>query len=319
MFNIPQQSAHLPPSLPFQPQTSNFSKSLTKGEEIANGHATSSKLVNGAINGSKESVDEESTSKEVNSNNLPEDDDDDEPYLYDDDQLEEQINEYVTYQEEKEQFEKVQKEQWYKQQQFFQQQQHMFRQMQFQQQQQQVALQNGIANRLSSSKMLPPPPPPSPGKSKFLLGPAPKTYLEYSSSCIYAPTKTNQNLVNHYLHQYSTNSAAIPPSRSDYLAKLVLRKDEFEQMDQAQCELEQSQPTRKRGRPPKSATEDVFERSGKAKSIVEKSYLQESSCDRTCLMKNVKTFKRFRDFVENQKKDDISKVSTTMILFCSFI
>ncbi len=318
--NLPHQSVQMPPPPPplkFEPQTSSFSKSI---EVVTNGGSTTevtkTKLLNGTVNGCRENMDDESTSKTAN--NFPDDDDDDEePYLYDDDQLEDQINEYVTYQEEKEQFEKVQKEQlhWAHQQQFIQQQQQMFRQMQWQQHQQQLqaqgALQNGTANGLIGSKMPPPPqPPPSPGKSKFPLGPAPKTYVEFSSSSIYVPTKANQNLVNHYLHQYSTNSASIPPSRSDYLAKLMLRKDEFEQMDQAQAELEQNQPTRKRGRPPKTATEDdVFERSGKAKSVVEKSYLQESSCDRACLMKNVKSFKRFRDFVESQKKDDIIKVS----------
>lgn len=317
--NLPHQSVQMPPPPPplkFEPQTSSFSKSI---EVVTNGSSTievtKTKLLNGTVNGCRENMDEESTSKTAN--NFPDDDDDDEePYLYDDDQLEDQINEYVTYQEEKEQFEKVQKEQlhWAHQQQFIQQQQQMFRQMQWQQHQQQLqaqgALQNGTANGLIGSKMPPPPqPPPSPGKSKFPLGPAPKTYVEFSSSSIYVPTKANQNLVNHYLHQYSTNSASIPPSRSDYLAKLMLRKDEFEQMDQAQAELEQNQPTRKRGRPPKTATEDdVFERSGKAKSVVEKSYLQESSCDRACLMKNVKSFKRFRDFVESQKKDDIIKM-----------
>ncbi|XP_017491705.1 PREDICTED: uncharacterized protein LOC108379861 [Rhagoletis zephyria] len=317
--NLPHQSVQMPPPPPplkFEPQTSSFSKSI---EVVTNGGSTTevtkTKLLNGTVNGCRENMDEESTSKTAN--NFPDDDDDDEePYLYDDDQLEDQINEYVTYQEEKEQFEKVQKEQlhWAHQQQFIQQQQQMFRQMQWQQHQQQLqaqgALQNGTANGLIGSKMPPPPqPPPSPGKSKFPLGPAPKTYVEFSSSSIYVPTKANQNLVNHYLHQYSTNSASIPPSRSDYLAKLMLRKDEFEQMDQAQAELEQNQPTRKRGRPPKTATEDdVFERSGKAKSVVEKSYLQESSCDRACLMKNVKSFKRFRDFVESQKKEDIIKM-----------
>src|SRR5699024_3040691 len=109
MFNnIPQQSAQFPPpppSLPFQPQSTSFlTKPSTKGEVNANEISTA-KLLNGSINGSKENMDEESTSKMVDSNNLQDDDDDDdEPYLYDDDQLEEQINEYVTYQEEKEQF-----------------------------------------------------------------------------------------------------------------------------------------------------------------------------------------------------------------------
>src|SRR5699024_7634979 len=128
-----------------------------------------------------------------------------------------------------------------------------------------------------------------------------KKYLEYSPSCIYSPTKNNQNLVNTYLHQFATNNHtnAYPAAKNDHLAQLVLRKDEFDKEIEA-AEAEAVQPTRKRGRPPKTATQDALERTGKAKSIVEKSYLQESACDRGCLMKNIKTFKRFREFVESQ-------------------
>ncbi|KAI2809428.1 PWWP domain [Blomia tropicalis] len=125
-------------------------------------------------------------------------------------------------------------------------------------------------------------------------------YLEYSSSMIYSPTIKNRTLVNAYLHEMSNNS--FPPSKNDYLAHLILRKDEPEP------EPEILSPTRKRGRPPKGSTGDeLLDRSGKARSIVEKSYLQESACDRACLMKNIKTFKKFRDFVETQNKEEINK------------
>lgn len=216
-------------------------------------------------------------------------DNDDDPYQYNDEQLEEEINEYITYQSEKEMYE----QQWQLLQQ--QQQQHLL--------QQQFA-QIPVANNypvLSNGFVRPShfTPITEPAQIKKLTDP-PKKYLEYSSSMIYSPTIKNRTLVNAYLHEMSNNS--FPPSKNDYLAHLILRKDEPEP------EPEILSPTRKRGRPPKGSTGDeLLDRSGKARSIVEKSYLQESACDRACLMKNIKTFKKFRDFVETQNKEEINK------------
>lgn len=320
-MQFPTRFSQFPPSQPSMAVVSakatalsNELKPLPNGD-LVNG--TSSKLQNGQplINGNENdgnlsNVDGEqlvSAAAEPNESNLAnmEDNDDDEPYMYDDEQLEEQINEYVTYQEEKEQFEKQQL-QW----QLVQQQQQLYQQQQIlqqlQMQQRAVTTPNGFANRQPPPSL---PLPQSPVRSKAFDTP-PKKYLEYSSSCIYSPTKKNQNLVNNYLHQFGTANNNLPTSKNDYLAQLVLRKDDFD-AEQQQAEAQAAKP--KRGRPPKTVADEVAERSGKAKSIVEKSYLQESACDRACLMKNIKTFKRFRDFVEVQNKDDASKVR---LIFC---
>ena len=67
-------------------------------------------------------------------------------------------------------------------------------------------------------------------------------------------------------------------------------------------------PSKKRGRPPKGSEQSGFEHMAKAKCLLEKSYLQDSACDRACLMNNVKAFKKFREYLENQSKVEISKV-----------
>lgn len=146
-----------------------------------------------------------------------------------------------------------------------------------------------------------------------------KSYIDFSGAS-YVPNKKNQNLVNNYLHYMDTN--AVPAHRRDHLAHFYLDKDAFEasKVDQAEPEPveEEADPApvaavRKRGRPPKNPgdhgqSSDNLEKSIKAKSILEKSYLQDTSCNRECLTKTIKTFKRFRDFVEGNSKTERSKV-----------
>lgn len=240
--------------------------------------------------------------KQNNSAAIDDDDDDDEePYLYDDEQLEEHINYYLAYEKEKARQDHQQRLNLYHQQQ--------------QQQQQQI-----LSDHYHQVNHFPPrmimPNNLLVDRSKFeesfshktngFVNESPfsepsKKYIDYSQAQIYVPTKKNQNLVNSYLYHVETNNQKIPHYRGDYLAQYILQKDEFEPEEM------QISP-RKRGRPSKNVEHSSFEHSQKARCLLEKSYLQDSACNRACLTNNVKAFKKFREFLETQNKNEISKL-----------
>lgn len=231
------------------------------------------------------------------------DDDDEEPYLYDDEQLEDHINYYLEYEKAKKEHQQ-QLNIFHQQQQLLSDQYHQHYQMNHLPPK--VMMPNNLM--VDRSKL----------GGNFLhktngfvnespFSEPPKKYIDFSPAQIYAPTKKNQNLVNSYLYHVETNNQQIPHYRSDYLAQYILQKDEFEP------EEIQISP-RKRGRPSKNVEHSSFEHSQKARCLLEKSYLQDSACNRACLTNNVKAFKKFREFLETQNRNEISKVCEFLML-----
>lgn len=200
---------------------------------------------------------------------------DNEPYQYNDEQLQEEINYYLEYTNEQEKLA------------------------------QQLPLQNirqSLPNGITNSHQ--PLPKPIHKTNGFFDAIPIKNYIEFSSNSVYSPTKKNQKLVNSYLHHI--NHSTLHNQKNDFLAQLVLRKDELETE-----QVDISSSPKKRGRPPKGSEksgDSFLEKTVKAKSILEKSYLQDSACNRSCLTNNMKSFKKFRDFVEFQSKTEMSKV-----------
>lgn len=224
------------------------------------------------------------------------DEDDEEPYQYDDEQLQKEISDYLEYEQEQENLIKQQQLQQKLLLHQLQQQQQLLQQ---QQQQPKQTLSNGFSH-----------PEPKPKVNGYIESAPIKNYIEFSSNSVYSPTRKNQKLLNMYLHHANNNT--LPNQRNDFLAQYILHKDEFE------ADTTERPPSpKRRGRPPKGfekTGDSLQERSGKAKCLLEKTYLQESSCNRTCLTNNMKAFKRFRDYVEAQHRNEIAKVR--IVHFC---
>lgn len=125
-----------------------------------------------------------------------------------------------------------------------------------------------------------------------------KSYIEYDSSKVYVPTKKNQQLVNAYLHHSEHNS--LPGARSDYLAQMFINNT-------ATINREPTPPpVRKRGRPSKH--DETIDDVNRAKGILEKNFLRDTNCGKDCFIMNLKAFKKFREHVEQQSKLDKEKV-----------
>ncbi|KAH9421357.1 PWWP domain [Dermatophagoides pteronyssinus] len=256
-------------------------------------------------------IDETSKNEEVHNNNdqnnvikqnnstVMDDDDDEEPYLYDDEQLEDHINYYLEYEKaKKDEQQRLNLSHHHHQQQILSDQYHQYYPINHLQPRMMMP-NNLMVDRSKFAENFPHKTNGFVNESPF--SEPPKKYIDYSPAQIYVPTKKNQNLVNSYLFHVETNNQKIPHYRGDYLAQYILQKDEFEPEDI------QISP-RKRGRPSKNVEPSSFEHSQKARCLLEKSYLQDSACNRACLTNSVKAFKKFREFLEAQSKNEISKL-----------
>lgn len=125
-----------------------------------------------------------------------------------------------------------------------------------------------------------------------------KSYIEYDSSKVYVPTKKNQLLVNAYLHHSEHNS--LPGAQGDYLAQMFINNT-------ATIDREPSPPpVRRRGRPAKH--DESSDEVNRAKGILEKNFLRDTNCGKDCFLMNLKAFKKFREYLEQQSKLEKEKV-----------
>ena len=223
--------------------------------------------------------------------------DDDEDYPFDDEQLEEEIAAY-------DEFRDHQKRQM-----------QMLRLQQAQQQHQQAFYrqpfhQNGIQTPRTSSHNLQ-------MSKKFdstFIPEVGENYFDFAPDSVYMPNSRSKRMMNYYVHEARVNPEN-GVSKGDALASFWLRKNSMP--DDILDEYDNSETPKKKGRPPKSGTD--ADEMAKAKIILEKCYLQETACNRECLQKNAKAFKKFRLYTAMQNKEENEKVFFVVLFRNKFI